>query len=133
MEPALPGRCCETTKDPYGMAAKRWHKSDIKAALEKRGLTLSDLDQAHALKPGTCSAALRRPHLRAEQVIAATLGLPPGQIWPGRYRADGKRLKPQPSANYRRETPVGQRSKSRAVDTSRAISREPVAGRVGAE
>lgn len=133
MEPALPGRRDETTKDPYGMAAKRWHKSDIKAALEKRGLTLSDLDQAHALKPGTCSAALRRPHRRAEQVIAETLGLPPVQIWPGRYRANGERLKPQPSGNYRREAPIRQRSKSRAVDTARTISTEMAAGQAGAE
>ena len=82
------------------MAARSWHKSDIKAALEKRGLTLSDLDREHSLPDGTCSATLRRPHAIGELIIAEALGLSPRQVWPGRYRDDGMRLRPQPVANY---------------------------------
>lgn len=78
-----------------------WHKSDIKAALEKRGLSLSDLDRDSNLADGTCSAACRKPHQLGEQAIAQALGVKPRQIWPSRYRTDGVRLRPQPAGNYR--------------------------------
>ena len=96
------------------MAARRWHKSDIKAALEKRGLTLSDLDREHSLPDGTCSAALRKPHAVGELIIAEALGLSPRQVWPSRYRDDGIRLRPQPAANYRADGAGRSPSKTRA-------------------
>ncbi|MQP67499.1 hypothetical protein GE253_19415 [Niveispirillum sp. SYP-B3756] len=84
------------------MAATRGqHKADIKSTLEKRGLTLRCLDRAHNLPLGTCSFTLREPHAVGEQVIAAALGVSPGELWPHRYRTDGVRLRPQPAANYR--------------------------------
>lgn len=97
------------------MAAKGWHKSDIKAALEKRGLTLSDLDKAHGLPEGTCSAALRKPHAMGERVIAAALGRSPRRLWPERYQSDGTRKRPQPAANYRPAGHPDHRQKSEAA------------------
>ena len=95
-----------------------WHKSDIKAALEKRGLGLSDLDRDSNLADGTCSAACRKPHQLGELTIAEALGLSPRQIWPSRYRPDGVRLRPQPAGNYR----------GKAVGRSLSKARRPVNG-----
>ncbi len=95
--------------------SKGWHKSDIKAALEKRGLSLSNLDQTNGFPPGTCSAALYRPHRRAELVIAEALGRSPRELWPSRYHDDGSRLCPQPTENYRALIGVGHRQKSEAA------------------
>jgi Ner family transcriptional regulator len=102
------------------MAGRSWHKSDIKAALEKRGLTLSALDLEHGLPDGTCSAALRKPHARGELIIAEALSLSPRQIWPNRYRDDG-RLRPQPAENYK---PTGSgRSPSKARHSPNSATR----------
>ncbi len=87
--------------------AKGWHKSDIKAALEKLDLTLSSLDNANGLPDGTCSAALRKPHPKGEAVIAAALDVHPMVLWPKRYDANGTRKRPQPAANYRPARPRG--------------------------
>ncbi len=95
--------------------ARVWHKSDIKAALEKRGLTLSDLDKAHDLPKGMCSFALTRPHPKGEAAIAAALGISPALLWPNRYNTDGTRKRPQPAANYRSRAQTGHRQKSEAA------------------
>ncbi len=95
--------------------AKGWHKSDIKAALEKRGLTLSDLDKANGLPKGTCSAALSKPHPKGEAAISAALGISPALLWPNRYNAGGTRKRPQPAANYRSRAQTGHRQKSEAA------------------
>lgn len=83
------------------MAAKGWHRSDIKSALEKAGWTLSALDRQHDLPDGTISAAIRIPHLKGEEVIAQALGVPAVKIWPKRYLPDGSRRRPQPPENYK--------------------------------
>jgi len=95
--------------------AKGWHKSDIKAALEKRCLTLSNLDKANGLPEGTCSAALRKPHPKGEAAISAALDVHPMVLWPARYNADGTRKRPQPAANYRPRPQAGHRQKSEAA------------------
>ena len=95
--------------------AKGWHKSDIKAALEKRGLTLSDLDTAHGLPKGMCSFALSRPHPKGEAAICAALGLQPMVLWPSRYELNGLRKRPQPAENYRPRPQAGHRQKSEAA------------------
>lgn len=86
--------------------AKGWHKADIKAALEKLGLTLADIDRANNLPPCTCAATLLRPHQLGELAIAETLGRSPREIWPQRYDDTGTRKRPQPAENYR-PRPVG--------------------------
>ncbi len=95
--------------------ARDWHKSDLKAALEKRGWTLSKLDQANDLPGGTCSFALRKPHPKGEAVVSTALGIDPQVIWPSRYDADGTRKRPQPADNYRTRPMVGHGQKEEAA------------------
>ncbi len=70
-----------------------WHPEDIKAAVRKRGLTLSALAARHDMSTQAVSRALHeRSSARAEKVIADFLGVHPMQIWPSRYDARGERL-----------------------------------------
>ena len=70
-------------------AAHDWHKADIKAALEKRGLSLSRLSRQHNFCRTACALALSMPWPRMEHIIADALDLPPQLIWPSRYHDDG--------------------------------------------
>ena len=66
-----------------------WHPADIKAALEKRGWSLSKLSRAHGYKRGSAAKALYHPWPRMERIIAKVLDLEPWQIWPSRYNDSG--------------------------------------------
>ena len=67
-----------------------WHPADIKAALHKRGITLSALAKAHGLSSSTTlSAALTRSYPLNEKRIADAIGVHPSEIWPSRYNEDG--------------------------------------------
>jgi Ner family transcriptional regulator len=62
-----------------------WHPADVLAALKKRGKTLSGLSQANGYHPTAAGKALKKPWPAMEKLIAAELGLKPGDIWPSRY------------------------------------------------
>ena len=66
-----------------------WHPEDVKAAVRKRGHTLTSLSLAHHFSPAYLRAALRRPLYEGEQIIARFLGIAPYAIWPERYHRDG--------------------------------------------
>jgi Ner family transcriptional regulator len=66
-----------------------WHPEDVKAAIRKRGVTLTDLSLKHDFSEAYLRNALRRPLREAEVIIANFLGLKPEQIWPDRYDANG--------------------------------------------
>jgi Ner family transcriptional regulator len=67
-----------------------WHPADIKAALAKRGFTLSRIAFENNLSDSTSlSACLNRPMPANEKRIAAVLDIHPSKIWPSRYEADG--------------------------------------------
>ena len=69
------------------------HPEDIKAAIRKRGSTLSELAEASGMKKQNLAIAMRaRTSARAETVIADFLGMPAAKIWPSRYRRDGQRI-----------------------------------------
>lgn len=74
-----------------------WHPEDIKAAIRKRNVTLTDLALANDLPEGSIRYAAHYPHFDGEMVIAEFLGLSPRQIWPSRFKPDGSR-------NHRRRT-----------------------------
>lgn len=83
------------TKTSKKASQEDWHPADIKAALHKRGITLSGLAAAYGLtSSSTLSASLVRSYPANEQRIGAALGLHPKIIWPTRYYPDGSR-KPQ--------------------------------------
>ena len=70
-------------------APQDWHKADIKAALEKAGYTLRGLSALHGMSAGYFTAAIATSMVRAQTILANTIGVPPQQIWPSRYEADG--------------------------------------------
>ena len=71
----------------------KWDKHQIKAEIYRRGQSLTSLEECSGLNKGDCSAALSRPFLRAERVIAAFLDLPLYELWPDRWDQEGLRIK----------------------------------------
>lgn len=67
------------------IASEDWHRADVKAALEKKGLTLKKLAISNDLSPGTLSNVFRLNYPKAQKIIAEALGVPPETIWPSRY------------------------------------------------
>jgi Ner family transcriptional regulator len=67
-----------------------WHPADILAALKKRGHSLAGLSAAHGYHPTAAGKALKRPWPALEVLIAEAIGIPPQQIWPGRYRSKSR-------------------------------------------
>ncbi|MGA5655232.1 helix-turn-helix domain-containing protein [Rahnella contaminans] len=63
-----------------------WHAEDIKAAVRKRGKTLSQLSREAGLKPDTLRNVFRNHCPRYESIVAGVLGKEPAEIWPSRYR-----------------------------------------------
>jgi len=68
-----------------------WHAEDVKAAIRKKGLTLSALSKKHHYSDSYLRGTLIRRRPRGEEIIARFLGVSPAEIWPDRYRADGTR------------------------------------------
>lgn len=78
------------THAPKKTSQEDWHPADIKAALHKRGTTLSRVAlDAGLTGSSSLSACLVRPMPANEKRIAAALGVEPAAIWPTRYNADG--------------------------------------------
>lgn len=99
------------------MRSKRdWSRGKIRYELEKVGITkLYDLDRAHGLPLGICSATISAPHRKGEEILAALLKRDPWEIWPSRFDVSGKRLRPQPKSNYRQARSAGHCQKRRAA------------------
>lgn len=72
-----------------------WHVEQIKAAVRMRDTTLKNLSRANNLPDAACSFALTNPHRKAEIVIAEFLGVPLHELWPDRWTADGRRIRPR--------------------------------------
>ena len=89
--------------------------SRIKYMLSIKGWPYADIDREYNLPEKVASIAARYPHAKAERAIAKVLGKRPDQIWPGRYDESGKRLKPQPSRNYREISSPRQDQKEQAA------------------
>lgn len=69
-----------------------WHPADIKAALHKKGITLSSIAKAYGLSGSTSlSSTFTRSYPVNEQRIADAIGVHPQVIWPSRYNPDGSR------------------------------------------
>ncbi|WP_084403976.1 helix-turn-helix domain-containing protein [Marinobacterium litorale] len=62
-----------------------WHPADVKAALEKRGWSLSRLSLAAGFSRYAVGKALHKPWPLTECVIAHVLECDPWDIWPSRY------------------------------------------------
>ena len=66
-----------------------WHVEDIKAAIRKTGLTLSDLSLAAGFCDGAAARALLTPWPRMEAAIAAHVGRKPTKYGPADIRLTG--------------------------------------------
>lgn len=97
------------------MARDGWHPEDIKAAIRKRGTNLTRLALDSGLSESMCRAALIRPHLAAEKVIAAFLGVPAQRLWPSRYQRDGSPKHPRAGRQHPARRARGQRLSARVV------------------
>lgn len=62
-----------------------WHSADIKAALEKRGLSLAKVSRSAGYHSTAAGRALRTSWPEMERVIAEALDTRPWLIWPSRY------------------------------------------------
>ncbi len=69
------------------------HPEDVKAAIRKTGVTLTDLSVRWGYQPDSVRAALRRPWPTVEALIAKHLHRQPWMIWPSRYDVQHKPLK----------------------------------------
>lgn len=77
-----------------------WHAADIRAAIAKRGKTLSGLALEAGLDASACRAALIRPLPKAERVISRFLDVPLHELWPQRWDAEGRRFRHVRAENY---------------------------------
>jgi len=68
-----------------------WHPADVKAALEKRGVSLRKLAHEHGYSH--FQRVLSTHWWAAEQIVAAALGLPADEIWPSRYAMERTKAK----------------------------------------
>ncbi len=70
-------------------AHQDWHRADIIAAVRKTGTSLQRMSRLLGLCRSTLGNALNAPCPKYERIIAERIGIPPQDIWPSRYRADG--------------------------------------------
>lgn len=70
-----------------------WHPADVKAALAKRGWTLTRVALEHGYGSRTTAAeVLRKPYPVMEAIVAGIIGVAPSRIWPTRYDKNGRPL-----------------------------------------
>jgi len=67
-----------------------WHPEDIKAAIRKKGTSLTALSQKHGYSDSYLRGTLIRHRPEGETIIAEFLDTTPADIWPERYGAKKK-------------------------------------------
>jgi Ner family transcriptional regulator len=66
-----------------GMPKPDWHPADVKAALEKKGVSLRKLASEYGYSH--IQRVLVSQWWAAEQIVAKAIGVPAHVIWPSRY------------------------------------------------
>lgn len=93
-----------------------WTRARIRYRLDEHGYsTFRAIDVAFSLPIGTISSTLSRPDPRGERIISDIIGVPAHVLWPDRYDAKGRRLKPQPDNQIRAEINARHRQNGRAA------------------
>ena len=77
-----------------------WHPEDIKSAIRKRGVTLAELCEQMGVDNRAASKALAEPFTKGELAIAQYLDVPVQMLFPTRWTADKKRVRPRYAAKY---------------------------------
>jgi Ner family transcriptional regulator len=62
-----------------------WDQHSIKAALHRKGMTLTGLAELTRVNPNNFRAVWSRPNRKAEAAIADFLGVPVETLFPDRY------------------------------------------------
>ena len=78
------------------------HPADIKAALEKKGLSLAEVSRQAGYHPTAAGRCLRTSWPEMERIIAEHLETRPQEIWPDRYDRNGVSLRYQPRTHRQR-------------------------------
>lgn len=77
-----------------------WHKEDIKAAIRKRGVTMTDLALQHGVSESAVRRAMVVPSVSGERIVAEFLGVPLWELWPERWTQNGLRIRPRYADKY---------------------------------
>lgn len=77
-----------------------WHPEDVKSAIRKTGVTLSELCEHMGIDHRSASKALAEPYTKGELAIAEYLGIPVQLLFPTRWTMDKKRVRPRYAAKY---------------------------------
>lgn len=93
------------------MSESTWHREEIKAAVRKTGVTLTDLALSKGFHAGACRQALLGRHPRAEAAIAEHIKVPLWELWPGRWReaANGTAIRIDHRRKCRTAAPIESR------------------------
>jgi len=90
-----------------GARTQDWHPADVKAALEKRGISLRGLAKQYGYSH--IQRVLVSQWWAAEQIVAKAIGVQAQEIWPSRYltpRERGKGMTRNPAALKLAKRPV---------------------------
>jgi Ner family transcriptional regulator len=74
---------------------------EIKEMIRARGVTLSQLSEMSGFSKAAVSVALKVRSPYVQQAVADFLGMPPQQIWPSRYDANGSPVRLDPRGRHR--------------------------------
>lgn len=74
---------------------EQWDRYSIKAEIERRGKTLTQLAKDYGMSDRTVRNALYHPSKKGELVIADFLGQPLYMLFPERWTVDNKRIYPR--------------------------------------
>ena len=84
------------SKQPDGS----YHPADIKAAIEKQGMTLQQLSIKYGLTPNAVSIALKKPLKGGELAISEFLNIPVHLLFPTRWDINQNRVRPRYADKY---------------------------------
>lgn len=69
-----------------------WDRHAIKAAIQRKGYTLTDIAKLYGISPQSVRNALDTPSKAGEVVIAKVLNIEVQVLFPERWTKDGKRI-----------------------------------------
>lgn len=78
-----------------------WHPWDIKAALGKKGYSMTRVGLENGYHKVSPFDALRKPWPAMERIIADIIGVEPWEIWPSRYDEFNQPLRKRQRASSR--------------------------------
>lgn len=77
-----------------------WHPEDIKSAIRKTGVSLTELCEIAGVAKHSASKALAEPFTKGEVAIAEYLDVPVQLLFPTRWTIDEKRVRPRYADKY---------------------------------